>query len=24
LTIERAQIDVLCDALDASLTAVEG
>jgi len=24
LTIERAQIDLLCDALDASLTAVEG
>jgi adenosylmethionine-8-amino-7-oxononanoate aminotransferase len=23
LTIERAQIDLLCDALDASLTAVE-
>ena len=24
LTIERAQIDVLCDAIDAALTAVEG
>lgn len=24
LTIERAQIDILCDAIDAALTAVEG
>ncbi len=24
LTIERGQIDVLCDAIDAALTAVEG